>query len=121
MLLIEKADVPLLCASAKLLLDNANAIASVIVETFILVSSRSLSTDSKSLRDDSNRTDYLRSATRNESRGFENSVTTTLENATRLHHAVLSNSSRPISMRRISLVPAPISYSLASRSRRPVG
>ena len=31
------------------------------------------------------------------------------------------NSSRPISMRRISLVPAPISYSLASRSSRPVG
>ena len=31
------------------------------------------------------------------------------------------NSSRPISMRRISLVPAPISYSLASRSRRPAG
>ena len=29
--------------------------------------------------------------------------------------------SRPISMRRISLVPAPISYSLASRSRRPAG
>ena len=36
------------------------------------------------------------------------------------HHAVSLNSSRPISMRRISLVPAPISYSLASRSRRPV-
>ena len=31
------------------------------------------------------------------------------------------NSSRPISMRRISEVPAPISYSLASRSRRPAG
>ena len=31
------------------------------------------------------------------------------------------NSSRPISIRRISLVPAPISYSLASRSSRPVG
>ena len=31
------------------------------------------------------------------------------------------NSSRPISMRRISLVPAPISYSFASRSSRPVG
>ena len=30
-------------------------------------------------------------------------------------------SSRPISIRRISLVPAPISYSLASRSRRPAG
>src|SRR5690625_2789288 len=30
-------------------------------------------------------------------------------------------SSRPISMRRISLVPAPMSYSLASRKRRPVG
>ena len=29
------------------------------------------------------------------------------------------NSSRPINMRRISLVPAPISYSLASRSSRP--
>ena len=37
------------------------------------------------------------------------------------HQAVSRNSSRPISMRRISLVPAPISYSLASRSRRPVG
>ena len=36
-------------------------------------------------------------------------------------HAVSRNSSRPISMRRISLVPAPISYSLASRSSRPVG
>jgi hypothetical protein len=34
---------------------------------------------------------------------------------------VARNSSRPISMRRISLVPAPISYSLASRSSRPVG
>ena len=32
-----------------------------------------------------------------------------------------ANNSRPISMRRISLVPAPISYSLASRSSRPVG
>lgn len=31
------------------------------------------------------------------------------------------NSSRPISMRRISLVPAPMAYSLASRSSRPVG
>jgi len=37
------------------------------------------------------------------------------------HQAVSWNSSRPISMRRISDVPAPISYSLASRSRRPVG
>ena len=36
-------------------------------------------------------------------------------------HAVSANSSRPISIRLISLVPAPISYSLASRSRRPVG
>ena len=36
-------------------------------------------------------------------------------------HAVSANNSRPISMRRISLVPAPISYSLASRSSRPVG
>jgi hypothetical protein len=36
-------------------------------------------------------------------------------------YAVASNSSRPISMRRISEVPAPISYSLASRRRRPVG
>ena len=35
--------------------------------------------------------------------------------------AVSVNNSRPISMRRISLVPAPISYSLASRSSRPVG
>ena len=39
----------------------------------------------------------------------------------RRHHAVSRNNSRPISMRRISLVPAPISYSLASRSSRPVG
>src|SRR5690606_31752868 len=31
------------------------------------------------------------------------------------------NSSRPISMRRISLVPAPISYSFASRNSRPAG
>ncbi len=30
-------------------------------------------------------------------------------------------SSRPISMRRISLVPAPISYSFASRQSRPTG
>ena len=37
------------------------------------------------------------------------------------HQADSLNNSRPISMRRISLVPAPISYSLASRSRRPVG
>src|SRR6478752_10872318 len=36
-------------------------------------------------------------------------------------YRVFSNISRPISMRRISDVPAPISYSLASRSRRPVG
>ena len=34
---------------------------------------------------------------------------------------VASKSSRPISMRRISLVPAPISYSLASRNSRPAG
>ena len=33
---------------------------------------------------------------------------------------VSPNSSRPISMRRISEVPAPISYSLASRQMRPV-
>ena len=39
----------------------------------------------------------------------------------RRNHAVASKISRPISMRRISLVPAPISYSLASRSSRPVG
>src|SRR5690606_33082053 len=39
----------------------------------------------------------------------------------RCGQAVSANSSRPISMRRISLVPAPISYSLASRHRRPVG
>ena len=38
-----------------------------------------------------------------------------------LHHAVSANNSRPISMRRISLVPAPISYSFASRNSRPVG
>ena len=38
-----------------------------------------------------------------------------------LYSCVSANSSRPISMRRISLVPAPISYSLASRHRRPVG
>jgi hypothetical protein len=37
------------------------------------------------------------------------------------HYLVSSNNSRPINMRRISLVPAPISYSLASRSSRPVG
>src|SRR5688572_2827115 len=37
------------------------------------------------------------------------------------HGAVARNSSRPISMRRISLVPAPISYSLASRRMRPAG
>ncbi len=36
-------------------------------------------------------------------------------------HAVMRNSSRPMSMRRISCVPAPISYSLASRSSRPAG
>ena len=34
---------------------------------------------------------------------------------------VSANNSRPISMRLISLVPAPISYSLASRHRRPSG
>ncbi len=39
----------------------------------------------------------------------------------RRNHAVASKISRPISMRRISLVPAPISYSLASRSSRPAG
>ncbi len=38
-----------------------------------------------------------------------------------MRYAVSLNSSRPISMRRISLVPAPISYSLASRNNRPVG
>ena len=36
-------------------------------------------------------------------------------------YIVSENSSRPISMRRISLVPAPISYSLASRQSRPSG
>src|SRR5213075_1570172 len=36
-------------------------------------------------------------------------------------HAVSEKSSRPISQRRISEVPAPISYSLASRQSRPVG
>ena len=36
-------------------------------------------------------------------------------------YIVSANSSRPISMRRISLVPAPISYSLASRQSRPSG
>src|SRR5437660_1674659 len=42
------------------------------------------------------------------------------ENLVELHaHAAASNSSRPISMRRISWVPAPISYSFASRSNRP--
>lgn len=35
--------------------------------------------------------------------------------------AAALTSSRPISIRRISLVPAPISYSFASRSNRPVG
>ena len=38
-----------------------------------------------------------------------------------VRQAVAANSSRPISMRRISLVPAPISYSLASRHKRPSG
>ena len=37
------------------------------------------------------------------------------------HGAVALSSSRPISMRRISFVPAPISYSLASRRMRPAG
>jgi hypothetical protein len=114
MLLFKKPEVRSLCASAKLLLDNANTIASVIVETFIVVSSHSLHSDS-------NRADCLRSAVRSESRRCENLVPTSLEGAIDLLHAVLSNSSRPISMRRISLVPAPISYSLASRSKRPVG
>ncbi len=41
--------------------------------------------------------------------------------ATRALYFVSWNSSRPMSMRRISDVPAPISYSFASRSRRPVG
>ena len=36
-------------------------------------------------------------------------------------YIVSANSSRPISMRRISDVPAPISYNLASRHRRPSG
>ena len=36
-------------------------------------------------------------------------------------HIVSENNSRPISIRRISDVPAPISYSFASRQRRPVG
>src|SRR6202012_2186525 len=36
-------------------------------------------------------------------------------------YIVSENSSRPISLRRISLVPAPISYSLASRHSRPSG
>ena len=35
--------------------------------------------------------------------------------------AVSANNSRPISIRRISLVPAPISYNFASRNNRPVG
>jgi diaminopimelate epimerase len=39
----------------------------------------------------------------------------------RAGHIVSENNSRPISMRRISLVPAPISYSLASRHSRPRG
>ena len=41
--------------------------------------------------------------------------------AARRAHMLSANSSRPISMRRISLVPAPISYSLASRHRRSTG
>src|SRR6187431_1277770 len=41
--------------------------------------------------------------------------------AARRAHMLSAYSSRPISMRRISLVPAPISYSLASRHRRPTG
>src|SRR5690606_12365833 len=36
-------------------------------------------------------------------------------------HGVRWNGSRPISMRRISEVPSPISFSLASRHRRPAG
>ncbi len=36
-------------------------------------------------------------------------------------YAVSANNSRPISIRRISLVPAPISYNFASRNKRPVG
>jgi ATP-dependent Clp protease ATP-binding subunit ClpB len=36
-------------------------------------------------------------------------------------YMVSANNSRPISMRRISLVPAPISYNLASRQSRPSG
>ena len=36
-------------------------------------------------------------------------------------YCVCANNSRPISILRISLVPAPISYSLASRHRRPAG
>ncbi len=36
-------------------------------------------------------------------------------------HAVFWNNSRPINMRRISEVPAPISYNLASRHKRPAG
>ena len=36
-------------------------------------------------------------------------------------YIVSANSSRPMSMRRISLVPAPISYNLASRHKRPSG
>jgi hypothetical protein len=45
MLLFEKPEVPSLCASATLPPDNANTIASVIVETFIVVSSHSLRGD----------------------------------------------------------------------------
>jgi hypothetical protein len=41
--------------------------------------------------------------------------------SSRWPYRVRWNSSRPISMRRISEVPAPISYSLASRHKRPVG
>ena len=43
------------------------------------------------------------------------------ESIARSDAQVALNSSRPINIRRISLVPAPISYSFASRTRRPVG
>ena len=44
-----------------------------------------------------------------------------VERLKQIAHAASPNSSRPMSMRRISEVPAPISYSLASRNSLPVG
>lgn len=45
----------------------------------------------------------------------------TLQGPRSPNHCPSRNRARPMTSRLISLVPAPISYSLASRSRRPVG